>query len=347
MSNSSKEYLKRKDVTAVYDGTRKKGGKDTGQPCAVVGVKKKKPLSELTSEEVLPSDVDVREINITLQQHRSRHRPVMGGVSGIIEGQTACTIGAIVVDNKTDKLVLLTNNHCVGILYNTEYDTPSVGFDKVEGFSFLQPSPYDGGNPNNDVIGKVIRAYPLNFGDDVPMNYVDAAIVSIDQLNDSWFSIIELDDGPFEFADDSDITNSTIVTKSGRTTGVTTGEIFATNMSVNVGMSSDSNDIVTFDRQIAIFGSGVSAGGDSGSVIAIEKNGKYYIAGLLFAGGTMDGHDVAICNYISEVVKYLNIRPWNGDIVLPHNAPETITINNVTFEEVSQTEYNLTHYVKT
>lgn len=345
MSKETREFLKRKDVTVAYEGIRKRKGVYTNEPCIVVGVKKKKSEAELQPHEILPKEVDVVEAEFqALMTHRQKHRPIIGGISGIEKNGTACTIGAVIIDNKTNKLTLLTNNHCAGMLYNTDYTTPTVGQSCTTGLEFIQPSPYDGGSIYDDVIGRVLRAEPLNFGDSAPINLIDAAVVSIDNINNSWFSIIELDDGPFEFlyADDYQVNDE--VTKSGRTTGVTTGNIFHKDMAVNVQMGSSSIDVASFDNQIGFSGTRVSEGGDSGSALLIKKNNKYFIIGLLFAGGTIDGESVGICNHISHIENLLDIRAWDGSLVMPHNTPREITINGITFEEIDTTDSDITHY---
>lgn len=70
------------------------------------------------------------------------------------------------------------------------------------------------------------------------------------------------------------------VVKYGRTTGQTSGKVWAINVTVNVGYD---NGVSTFTGQIAIRGGGFSAGGDSGSLV-VTKNGNNPV-GLLFAGG--------------------------------------------------------------
>lgn len=349
MSEEQKDIIKKyKDVTLSYTGKRYKNNKETDEICTKVGVKKKKPLSELKSEEILPKEVDVVEVpNIRIQNnHRNKYRPIIGGISGIVENSTAGTLGVLVKDNITNNIVGLTNNHCLGLLYDPNYHHLANGSTNINNKKFFQPSPYDNGNII-DTIGTVIRAIPTKCGPDTPPNYVDCGIISIFHLNNSWFSIHNISNGPFnKFLNKDEYNINDQVIKSGRTTGVTIGSIFTKDMTVNVTLGDNSpDDYALYEDQIGIWGVGISSGGDSGSVVLKydEINNKYDILGLLFAGGQIDGEDVAILNHISDVAHYLNITPWDGNIVMPYNAPDEVEINGVIFEKVNNTTKSLTH----
>ncbi|MFW6377173.1 MAG: hypothetical protein ACOCZ5_00870 [bacterium] len=349
MSQEQKELLKKyKDTILSYTGTRFKDKKDTKEICTKVGVKKKKPLSEIEPDQILPEEVDVVEVpEIKLQNtNQNRHRPLIGGISGIVENSTAATLGLLVRDNTSNNIVGLTNNHCLGSLYDPDYHHLSNGNTSIINKKFWQPSPYDSGTIN-DTIGLVLRAIPFKCGPDTPPNYVDCGVLSIFHLNNSWFSIHNISSGPFGFLEKIQYNVDDQVIKSGRTTGVTTGTIFTKDMTVNVTMGDDPDDYALFEDQIGIFGPGVSAGGDSGSVVLkLNPNtNKYDVIGLLFAGGQMDGEDIAILNHISDVSNYLDISPWNGNIVLLYDSPDEVTINGVVFEKINNTTNHITHVV--
>lgn len=62
-----KEILAKKNVVGVGIGYKEVGGQKTDQPSLVVMVKKKVPPSELTSEDLIPSEIegvvtDVKEV---------------------------------------------------------------------------------------------------------------------------------------------------------------------------------------------------------------------------------------------------------------------------------------------
>ena len=91
------------------------------------------------------------------------------------------------------------------------------------------------------------------------------------------------------------------VTKSGRTTGQTTGSIQSINTSVSVqyqkGCNSGKKFTETYTNQLVISGSGsFSAGGDSGSLIV--TTGTPHPVGLLFAGNSTQ----TIANPIQAVI---------------------------------------------
>ena len=91
------------------------------------------------------------------------------------------------------------------------------------------------------------------------------------------------------------------VTKSGRTTGQTTGSIQSLNTSVSIqyqkGCNSGKKFTETYTNQLVISGSGsFSAGGDSGSLIV--TTGTPHPVGLLFAGNSTQ----TIANPIQSVI---------------------------------------------
>jgi hypothetical protein len=73
--------------------------------------------------------------------------------------------------------------------------------------------------------------------------------------------------------------------KYGRTTGLTKGSVYAVNATINVGYGSG---VAVFKEQIIITPGKFSAGGDSGSLIVVQRgaNARRPI-GLLFAGSSM------------------------------------------------------------
>ena len=86
------------------------------------------------------------------------------------------------------------------------------------------------------------------------------------------------------------------IKKSGRTTGVTRGEI--TQVDVTVQVQYDATKIATFTGQL--MAGPMSSGGDSGSVVLDEND---YVTGLLFAGSEV----ATVINTIQNVLKALNV----------------------------------------
>ncbi len=86
------------------------------------------------------------------------------------------------------------------------------------------------------------------------------------------------------------------VEKCGRTTESTKGRVSAINASVNVNYGA--SGVALFTGQIIVGGS-FSAGGDSGSLVVVEKGGdKGKPVGLLFAGSS----STTILNPIDDVL---------------------------------------------
>jgi formylglycine-generating enzyme len=167
----------------VYRSKKIVNGIVTDNDCLCILVTKKIPQAELQPQHLIPSTVlgniltDIVECpqmkllsecyqNDCAQDPQNKYRPLKGGVSGMESSGTACTIGAIVKDATDNKLVGLTNNHCVGQKIDPRYGHPGeVVFGmggppsklRVEGLSGLQPSPLDGGS-TSDIIGIVKRS---------------------------------------------------------------------------------------------------------------------------------------------------------------------------------------------
>jgi hypothetical protein len=156
----------------------------------------------------------------------------------------------------------------------------------------LQPGTLDGGTDPADAIGTLFDFGWIDFYDpaDPPdpflTNEIDAAIAL---SSTALLGNATPDDGygrPKSSTVDAKLNQ--IVKKYGRTTGLTKGQVWALNVTVNVCYEVDENDLCTkaalFVGQIGIVPTGgvFSAGGDSGSLIVTQKGNP---VGLLFAGG--------------------------------------------------------------
>lgn len=124
------------EVTLVYKGFKKTGGKPTGKPALVVGVQKKLARSALSGP-LIPQSIDgqvtdVISAPIKALEDQSRYRPAPGGCSVGHYRITAGTLGAWFRSN--GKNVVLSNNH---VLANSN--------EASLGDNILQPGPYDGG----------------------------------------------------------------------------------------------------------------------------------------------------------------------------------------------------------
>jgi hypothetical protein len=176
------------------------------------------------------------------------------------------TLGALVTDGTTQ--YILSNNHVLG-----------RADQAVAGEDISQPGMIDANCAVTTVVGDFTISSPLGSN-------VDASIAQLrtGQMDSTGF--IEGIGVPARA-----VVNPTVglaVTKSGRTTGTTTGTIASINTSVSVqyqrSCGSGKKFTVSYTNQVVINSSTFSAGGDSGSVI-LSSSGKNPVA-LLYAGSS-------------------------------------------------------------
>ena len=311
-----KDLLKKKNVIIYYTGNKVVGGVVTARTSIRVGVREKIPLAQLKKKDIIPAriqgvETDVfqtEEINAQIDR-KARHRPAPPGVSVSHASVTAGTLGMIV--KKDGWQYILSNNH---VLANSN--------DAKMGDQTWQPGSYDGGGPA-DTIGHLSDFVPIHFIGDSdcpiarlavavlnffatlvrrktrvpdpvsnPINKVDCAI-SRPLING------EVSEEILEIGKPTGYGEAKVgdkVKKSGRTTGLTQGDVIATDGVSNVNYG---------DGKIAIFAdqiitSAMSKGGDSGSAVLNEQNAA---VGLLFAGSS----SLTIINKIANVIDALGL----------------------------------------
>ncbi|MCZ6893887.1 MAG: serine protease [Gammaproteobacteria bacterium] len=230
-------------------------------------------------------EADFLEEEIGIETLKTRVRPAEGGYSVGHYRITAGTIATSVFDRAPypgipQKYYILSNNH---VLANS--NLARIG-DPI-----LQPGRVDGGRYPADMIGRLSRFVPIQFGG--PLNYVDAAVAEGDfhDLNREIFWIGYVKGVRF-------LTRvGDIVQKTGRTTNYTTGRV--TNINATVNVNYGGGRVARMARQIVT--TPMSAGGDSGSLLC-DMDGN--AVGLLFAGSSR----VTIHNHIMYVQNLLGIR---------------------------------------
>lgn len=208
-------------------------------------------------------------------QHQQRRRPVPGGVEiGPLGGNYVGTLGCFVRGGAGDNgpLCLLSNNHVLADVNRFRLGT-----------QFTQPF----SSKPADVIAALTDFEPIQFPSQgsQPRNVMDAAIAVVADTSQvvlkKMLNIARYD--PRLMA----ARPGMLVTKAGRTTGVTTGTIRAIRVrGVQVNYGTRQNPIIaTFDNAITITGQSASPfsnPGDSGSVILDKRSGRP--VALLFAG---------------------------------------------------------------
>lgn len=189
---------------------------------------------------------------------------------------------------------ILSNNHVIGAIGPTLCpDTAPLGT------WILQPGTLDIGNdPGNNpfyLVGVKFLSVPIDFTPGAN-NLVDAAIAfTVPSLADK--TILDLGIPSPDWP--AIAMPGMVVTKSGRTTGVTEGTVQAINVTALV--SYDSCGTARFVYQFTVTPGNFSAPGDSGSVV-LEKSTMKPV-GLLFAGGSTS----TIMNHILFVYLSLGV----------------------------------------
>lgn len=312
--------LKKKNVVLTYTGKKVVGGIETDRVSIRVGVTKKvtpreKAEAILGKSNLVPQYVngmetdvfETEEINALLVDRTSKFRPMPGGVS-IGHPDITCGSSNSPVKKK-GVLHILSNKHVLAP------EGASLG-DQT-----WQPGKYDEGT-EADTIGHLADFIPIRFTDESdcpianfiiklfnraaeffgrntrlpnaissPVNKVDCAISRPLFDEDISQEILEIGK-PVGFGE---VQVGDKVKKSGRTTGVTEGEVIATDGAVNV----------SYNDKVAVFGdqivtTAMSQGGDSGSAVLNEKNED---VGLLFAGSSSH----TIVNKIFNVIDALRL----------------------------------------
>lgn len=302
------EILSRPNVVGVGAGYKRQGGEATDQIVVVALVKEKLPLSALSAEEVVPTHVDgiltdvveVGELK-ALQARTDRWRPAPPGVSLGHYRITAGTFGCVVRDRNSGERLILSNNH---VLANEN--------DADVGDAILQPGVADGGIAAQDTIATLLRYIPLHYegepSDDscLPLRWVGDAARAIgwqslaDRLARDAVAPSNLVDAALARPVDANISEEILeiglvggttpallgmaVRKSGRTTGLTTGQVQVIDATVRVTYSG--GRIARFENQILT--SDMSLGGDSGSLLVSSEtlvaSETPVAVGLLFGG---------------------------------------------------------------
>jgi len=404
-------YQNTPDYVGVAYGYKTVNGVETSNKSIVFTVPKKKPLNEIPFEERLPEFVDISgtiyrtdvlEIENVVPMvdspvcdnflinpscytwspfgsvtppNRNTIRPLVGGISLTAQHLlgTVGTLGLIVVDSLSQKLVGLTNNHVViqDASYTSERNLTGPIVNEYKSIA------YQNGESSTPVvgnkIGEVVRYVPLKS--QPQLNTVDCALVSLcanTVNNTTSFTQLGINySQAMPFATTAEI-NSLLVTQrpilsSGRTSGVKDGncglKIKLLGVSQNVGSYPlqgagrvvSFNDLIVFTRLSESCNFPIYHG-DSGSVLIADFDGVYKIIGLNFAGSTqVPGSSTDIGQYgfacrIDNVAFELGIESWDGtpkDVVstiekvttVGGSSNKTIIVDGKTYWQVGLTPH--------
>jgi len=294
-------------------------GVKTDALAIVCSVTEKVAVNRLRPRDVVPSaiagiptDVVATGVIRALQSRAARHRPAPGGVSIGHRSITAGTLGCLV--RRAGQVFILSNNH---VLANSN--------DARRGDAILQPGPNDGGKFPDDHIADLEDFVPIAFLDppsecrfaqgliavlnagcwlirsktryrtinvQAADNRVDAAIAR--PLEPTLVKKEILEVGAIAGLGNGGL--GMAVKKSGRTTGLTTGQITQVDVTVNVQYGP--GRLARFSDQL--MAGPMSQGGDSGSAV-LDNNNR--LVGLLFAGS----ENSTIINRIEHVFSALDL----------------------------------------
>lgn len=325
--NRAQAYLRWPNITSVGVGYRIRDGKPTDELAIQFTVERKLVPESLALEgmSALPTTItaaDGSEIPVDVvqrsyrasyrvlpkssgsprvvaeklspsEQRRSRLATIRPGISVSHFAGSAGTLGAVVYDELNGTPYVLSNWH---VLHGP---TGTVG-DNV-----VQPGPWDDGNVDVNVMGRLVRSH-LGLAGDCAISTVVGR--SLDP------KILELGVVPERVAR---VHLGDEVVKSGRTTGVTHGLVARVGVVVSVDYGGDTGTAQVGGFEIAVnphkptTDGEISSGGDSGSLWMVDTGGKDsdVAVGLHFAGETDPDptaeHAVA-CN-IDSVLKKLGV----------------------------------------
>ncbi|MER5546500.1 hypothetical protein ACWDBP_34960 [Streptomyces sp. NPDC001233] len=299
------QFLDQPGVTGVDVGYKWVGGQRTDQLAVRIHVERK--TDDIPPEQRVPPEINgaltdvlerkyelhvmARPLEVTLQADTAHYSPLEGGISmgpsRVIGGSVyAGTLGAIVIDNSTQKRVALTNFHVAAV-----DDAWAVGNRMV------QPSQIDTGTVPSDEFGAILRA-TLSAA-------VDGAVISIDSSKMTSCEVVDI--GMVQGTKNAVL--GMAVRKRGRTTGLTYGSVDGIAASVTVDYG-DNLGQRTLSNQVSIAAdtsrnTTFSDHGDSGSVI-VDDSGN--VVALLFAGSGSN----TVGNPITDVLTELGISMCIG-----------------------------------
>ncbi|MFW5985102.1 MAG: hypothetical protein ACOCQ1_02380 [Halanaerobiaceae bacterium] len=313
-------------VVGVGYGPREINGKKQQEKTIVVLVDKKVSCEKLDRKDIVPEKLgsyrtDVLETGeFKFQGLRTeKMRPARPGISVGHYEISAGTLGAVVRDKKDGSKYILSNNHVLANISNGRDGRAEIG-DKI-----LQPAKYDQGKKEKDVLAYLERFIPIKADyqrsicplargvekilnkliqlfkpsyefavqKKKPLNTVDCAIAR--PLDEKKLKNDIIDIG--QVTKTAAIKAGSKVKKSGRSTGLTNGEIRTIDTTVEVRMSETKSAV--FEKQFIT--TPMSKAGDSGSLVVNTDNRA---VGLLFAGSGQ----ASVCNDIKNVLQALDIE---------------------------------------
>ena len=314
-----------RNVHAVGIGRKISEGGEAGELCVRVYVVQKLPKSLLSPRDLIATSIDGMATDVIeaappfaggrapakkapakktrgtgatgascTSERKKSQRPVIGGISAGHRDISAGTIAALCRSTRPGDdpavVLALSNNHVFANVNKA-----------MTGDPLYQPGPMDGG-VFADHFANLLRYVPIKLGGQQG-NRVDCAVGSLlgGMLHETTICSIGT------IAGTAQATEGLVVTKHGRTTGLTVGEVDDIDYDGLVGMDHDDSSVVgLFTNQMRIqstSGAAIGLGGDSGSLVL---DGSRRAVGLYFAGPQSGSYGLA--NHIAHVMSELQIE---------------------------------------
>jgi hypothetical protein len=308
-----RQLIRQFGLLAIGIGHKVVRNKSTGEPAVKAFVVRKLPIESLAPERMLPLEVptpggaiqtDVEEMAPPVSPpwvvegstdpwaamigNRGRRRPVRGGDS-LSSYRSPIGTAAITVADMTRNggHAILSCNHVLAELNHGSVGDPIV-----------QPS-IDDGSSLLDTCAYLDRWVPVRFGDASTPNLVDAAIARVDpRCASSW---VEWIGPPAGVRQGGSLRPGETVLKVGRTTGLTSGDVVAVNVSAWIPYPPWFGQVAPAFYREQIVTTAMAGYGDSGSLL-LDAN--HNAVGQLFAGSSTH----TFFNDIGNVCKALSVR---------------------------------------
>ena len=282
--------LQKENVHAVGIGLEKKNGLYTGDVCVTVVVDQKVPLSELEPEHIVPFelsgvvvDVVVDDIptpaddklanpgnnnELQTEVRNTAISPLAGGIAGS-GGSFGTFPGSARLQDEDGNFVSITNRHIA-----CEED------EDCTGDSLFQPRT---DQQSSRFVGAVKKLGPFDPNGPAEDNIDVATIIHNENQ-------VELSNRYFGLRKQVDFAEPELgrrIVNAGARTGFTSGFVIGVDISTNVGFQPES---VPFTGLVRYESDGITAGGDSGSIVGyVTPEGDMQPVGNNFAGTSTTG----------------------------------------------------------
>jgi hypothetical protein len=238
-------------VNYIAYGRKTTNGTPTGELAIIYGVEEKKPLSELSIEEIIPNIITIESTDVKTDVfvmtkaeliactcgsgwsngvgNRVMARPLKGGLSVTSTNlvTTVGTLGFIAKHTESEAIVGVTNNHVLiqDAFYTSERNLgPPIKNEYTPIDSVYQHGESGTIPPSNFIIGQTLRYVPITASS--ANNKVDCSIFSINQSDVDATSVEQIGEAytdPLPFATTADLDNllttNPVLYSSGRTSG--------------------------------------------------------------------------------------------------------------------------------